>query len=60
MTLLIYYFDTYIGISNEKILLELHVNFVTKNLHIFQNTLGVVNQKLHQLQQLQQNELIDH
>ena len=60
MTLLIYYFDTYIVISNEKILLELHVNFVTKNLHIFQNTLGFVNQKLHQLQQLQQNELIDH
>ena len=60
MTLLIYYFDTYIGISNEKILLELYVNFVIKNLHIFQNALGVVNQKLHQLQQLQQNELIDH
>ena len=60
MTLLIYYFDTYIGISSEKILLELHVNFVIKNLHIFQNALGVVNQKLHQLQQLQQNELIDH
>ena len=60
MTLLIYYFDTYIGISSEKILLELHVNFVIKNLHIFQNALGVVNQKLNQLQQLQQNELIDH
>ena len=41
-------------------LYELHVNFVLKHLYIFQNTLGVVNQKLHQLQQLQQNQLIDH
>ena len=28
------------------------MNFVIKNLYIFQSTLGIVNQKLHQLQQL--------